>query len=59
MGTTALHTIDTVVETADGPVRFIDTAGMQAAGKEAEGAEYYFDGAARCKPSTAPPWRLS
>jgi GTP-binding protein len=38
---TTRDTIDTVVETADGPVRFIDTAGMRRRGKEAEGAEYY------------------
>jgi GTP-binding protein len=38
---TTRDTIDTVVETPDGPVRFIDTAGMRRRGKEAEGAEYY------------------
>jgi GTPase len=38
---TTRDTIDTVVETSDGPVRFIDTAGMRRRGKEAEGAEYY------------------
>jgi GTPase len=38
---TTRDTIDTVVETADGPVRFIDTAGLRRRGKEAEGAEYY------------------
>ena len=38
---TTRDTIDTVVETADGPVRFIDTAGMRRRAKEAEGAEYY------------------
>jgi len=38
---TTRDTIDTLVETADGPVRFIDTAGMRRHAREAEGAEYY------------------
>ena len=38
---TTRDTIDTVVETEDGPVRFIDTAGLRRRAKEAEGAEYY------------------
>jgi len=38
---TTRDTIDTVVETPDGPVRFVDTAGMRRRAKEAEGAEYY------------------
>ena len=38
---TTRDTIDTVVETPDGPIRFIDTAGMRRRAKEAEGAEYY------------------
>jgi GTP-binding protein len=38
---TTRDTIDTVVETPDGPVRFVDTAGMRRRTKEAEGAEYY------------------
>jgi GTP-binding protein len=38
---TTRDTIDTLVETEDGPVRFIDTAGMRRHGREAEGAEYY------------------
>jgi GTPase len=38
---TTRDAIDTVVETPDGPVRFIDTAGMRRRTKEAEGAEYY------------------
>jgi len=38
---TTRDAIDTVVETADGPVRFVDTAGMRRRTKEAEGAEYY------------------
>jgi GTPase len=38
---TTRDTIDTVVETVDGPVRFIDTAGLRRRAKEAEGAEYY------------------
>ena len=38
---TTRDTIDTLVETPDGPVRFIDTAGMRRRTKEAEGAEYY------------------
>jgi len=38
---TTRDTVDTVVETPDGPVRFVDTAGMRRRAKEAEGAEYY------------------
>jgi GTP-binding protein len=38
---TTRDTIDTVVETSDGPVRFVDTAGLRRRAKEAEGAEYY------------------
>ena len=38
---TTRDAIDTVVETPEGPVRFIDTAGMRRRTKEAEGAEYY------------------
>jgi GTP-binding protein len=38
---TTRDSIDTRVETADGPVRFVDTAGMRRRAKEAEGAEYY------------------
>ncbi len=38
---TTRDAIDTLVETPDGPIRFIDTAGMRRRTKEAEGAEYY------------------
>jgi GTP-binding protein len=38
---TTRDTIDTVVATEDGEVRFIDTAGMRRRAKEAQGAEYY------------------
>jgi GTPase len=38
---TTRDTIDTVIETEDGPVRFVDTAGMRRRAKEAQGAEYY------------------
>jgi GTPase len=38
---TTRDTIDTLVETDEGPIRFIDTAGMRRRAKEAEGAEYY------------------
>jgi GTPase len=38
---TTRDTIDTLVETPEGRVRFIDTAGMRRRAKEAEGAEYY------------------
>jgi GTP-binding protein len=38
---TTRDTIDTIVETAEGPIRFVDTAGLRRRGKEAEGVEYY------------------
>jgi GTP-binding protein len=38
---TTRDSIDTVVETADGSVRFVDTAGLRRKGKQAEGPEYY------------------
>jgi GTPase len=38
---TTRDSIDTVVETPDGPLRFIDTAGMRRKTKIVEGAEYY------------------
>jgi GTP-binding protein len=38
---TTRDTIDTLVTTEDGPVRFLDTAGMRRRAKEAEGAEFY------------------
>lgn len=38
---TTRDTVDTLVETPDGPIRFLDTAGMRRRAKEAEGAEYY------------------
>ena len=38
---TTRDTIDTVVETDDGPVRFVDTAGMRRRAKIDEGTEYY------------------
>jgi GTPase len=38
---TTRDTIDTVVETADGPIRYIDTAGMRRKAKIDEGTEYY------------------
>ena len=38
---TTRDTIDTVVETDDGPIRFIDTAGMRRKSKIDEGTEYY------------------
>jgi GTP-binding protein len=38
---TTRDTIDTIVETHDGPVRFVDTAGLRRRGKEAAGPEYY------------------
>jgi GTPase len=33
--------VDTIVETPDGPIRFVDTAGLRRRVREAEGAEYY------------------
>jgi len=38
---TTRDSIDTVVETPDGPVRFIDTAGMRRKSRIDEGPEYY------------------
>jgi GTP-binding protein len=38
---TTRDTIDTVVETEEGPIRFIDTAGMRRKNRIGEGAEYY------------------
>jgi GTP-binding protein len=38
---TTRDSVDTVVETPDGPIRFVDTAGLRRRVKEAEGAEYY------------------
>jgi GTP-binding protein len=38
---TTRDTIDTVVETEDGPLRFVDTAGMRRKSRIDEGAEYY------------------
>jgi GTP-binding protein len=38
---TTRDTIDTIVETDDGPIRFVDTAGMRRKSKIDEGTEYY------------------
>jgi GTP-binding protein len=38
---TTRDAIDTVVATDDGPIRFIDTAGMRRKSRVADGAEYY------------------
>jgi GTP-binding protein len=38
---TTRDTIDTIVETDDGPIRFVDTAGMRRRAKIDEGTEYY------------------
>ncbi|MCU4184723.1 ribosome biogenesis GTPase Der [Acidiferrimicrobium sp. IK] len=38
---TTRDTIDTLVSTEDGQLRFVDTAGMRRRAKEASGAEYY------------------
>jgi GTP-binding protein len=38
---TTRDSIDTVVETPDGPIRFIDTAGMRRKSRIDEGTEYY------------------
>lgn len=38
---TTRDSIDTVVTTPEGQIRFVDTAGMRRRTKEAEGAEYY------------------
>jgi GTP-binding protein len=38
---TTRDSIDTVIETEDGPVRFVDTAGMRRKARIDEGTEYY------------------
>ena len=38
---TTRDAIDTVVETAEGPIRFVDTAGMRRKARIDEGTEYY------------------
>jgi GTP-binding protein len=38
---TTRDSIDTIVATPEGEIRFVDTAGMRRRTKEAEGAEYY------------------
>ncbi len=38
---TTRDSIDTLVETPDGPMVFVDTAGMRRRGRTADGAEYY------------------
>ncbi len=38
---TTRDTVDTVVETDEGPIRFVDTAGMRRKAKIDEGTEYY------------------
>jgi GTP-binding protein len=38
---TTRDTVDTVVETEEGPIRFVDTAGMRRRAKIDEGTEYY------------------
>ncbi len=38
---TTRDAVDTVVETPDGPIRFVDTAGLRRRVREAEGAEYF------------------
>ncbi len=41
MAGTTRDTVDTVVETEDGPVRFLDTAGMRRKSRVDDGPEYY------------------
>jgi GTP-binding protein len=38
---TTRDSVDTIVSTPEGEIRFIDTAGMRRRAREAEGAEYY------------------
>jgi GTP-binding protein len=38
---TTRDTVDTLITTPEGELRFVDTAGMRRRAKEAEGAEYY------------------
>ena len=44
---TTMDTIDTIVETDDGPLRFIDTAGMRRQSRVDEPTEYYVGACAR------------
>ncbi|MCB1031195.1 MAG: ribosome biogenesis GTPase Der [Acidimicrobiales bacterium] len=41
MAGTTRDAIDTVIETPDGPIRFVDTAGMRRKSRIDEGTEYY------------------
>jgi GTP-binding protein len=38
---TTRDSVDTIVETPDGPIRFVDTAGMRRRSRVDDGAEYY------------------
>ena len=38
---TTRDSVDTIVETPDGPIRFVDTAGMRRRARMSEGTEYY------------------
>jgi GTP-binding protein len=38
---TTRDSVDTLVDTTDGPIRFVDTAGMRRASHNADGTEYY------------------
>ncbi len=41
MAGTTRDTVDTVVQTEEGPIRFLDTAGMRRKSRIGEGSEYY------------------
>ena len=56
---TTRDAIDTVVETDDGPLRFVDTAGMRRRSRIDEPTEYFVDGARARRRSTAPTPRCS
>ena len=53
---TTRDAIDTVVETPDGPVRFIDTAGLRRPSKTERGARSSTRPCVPCAPSSGRTW---
>ena len=54
MAGTTRDAIDTLVDTPDGPIVFVDTAGMRRRSRIDDSAEYYSHGACAAARSTAP-----